>query len=76
MSRPVDDQVMEPGAGAAEGAEPHDIDKGASGRVLPTSRAGLIYGTITVGAILGAESAGKESYPRTIEGIVVAIVMI
>ncbi len=41
----------------------------------PSSRFGLIYGTITVGAILGAENAGRDGYAETIEGLIVAILL-
>jgi hypothetical protein len=41
----------------------------------PSSRFGLIYGTITVGAILGAENAGRDGYRETIEGLIVAILL-
>ncbi len=41
----------------------------------PSSRFGLIYGTITVGAILGAENAGRDGYLETVEGLVVAILL-
>lgn len=36
---------------------------------------GLAYGTITVGGVLAAESAARESYASTLEGAVVALVL-
>ena len=41
---------------------------------MPTSVAGLIYGTISVAALLAAESARSETYPKTVGAV--AIIMI
>jgi hypothetical protein len=41
---------------------------------MPTSIAGLIYGTISVAALLAAESARSETYPKTVGAV--AIIMI
>lgn len=42
---------------------------------MPTNPAGLVYGTIAVGALLAAESAKSETYPRTIAGVAVALLL-
>jgi hypothetical protein len=34
---------------------------------------GLIYGTITVGALLAAESAQSETYPETVGAVLIAL---
>jgi hypothetical protein len=36
---------------------------------------GAVYGTILVGALLAAESSGRETYGETIGGVAVAIVL-
>ena len=36
---------------------------------MPTSLAGLIYGTISVAALLAAESARSETYPKTVGAV-------
>jgi hypothetical protein len=37
--------------------------------------AGLIYGTITVAAIVAAESARQETYPKTLAAMAVALIL-
>jgi VIT1/CCC1 family predicted Fe2+/Mn2+ transporter len=37
--------------------------------------AGAIYGTITFGALLAAETSRRETYPRTIVALVLALVL-
>jgi hypothetical protein len=34
-----------------------------------------VYGLITVGALLSAESAKRQTYPETVEGVAIAIVI-
>lgn len=36
---------------------------------------GLVYGVIAIGALLSAESAARETYRDTIEGVVIALFM-
>jgi hypothetical protein len=36
---------------------------------MPTSMAGLTYGTISVAALLAAESARTETYPKTVGAV-------
>jgi len=36
---------------------------------------GLVYGTITVGALLAAESAQRETYGETVAAVVIALVL-
>jgi hypothetical protein len=40
---------------------------------MPSNPAGLIYGTISVAALLAAESARQENYPRTVGAVVITI---
>jgi hypothetical protein len=42
---------------------------------MPTNPAGLIYGTITVAALLAAESARQETYPRTVGAVVITLLL-
>jgi hypothetical protein len=42
---------------------------------MPTDPAGLVYGTIAVGALLAAESARQETYLRTIAAVVVTMLL-
>lgn len=42
---------------------------------MPANPAGLVYGTIAVGALLAAESARRETYPRTIGAVVLTLVL-
>jgi len=35
----------------------------------------LVYGVIAVGAMLAAESAGRETYPKTVAAVVVTLVL-
>jgi hypothetical protein len=40
---------------------------------MPDNAAGLVYGTILVATLLSAESALRETYPKTILGVLVAL---
>jgi hypothetical protein len=42
---------------------------------MPANPAGAVYGTITVGALLAAESAQRETYPRTLGAVVIALLL-
>ncbi len=42
---------------------------------MPTNPARLVYGTITVGALLAGESASTETYPETVASVVIALVV-
>ena len=42
---------------------------------MPASLAGLIYGTISVAALLAAESARLETYPKTVGAVGVMMVL-
>lgn len=42
---------------------------------MPANPAGLIYGTISVAALLAAESARQETYPRTVGAVVITILL-
>lgn len=42
---------------------------------MPTSLAGLIYGTISVAALLAAESAKRETYPKTVGAVAIMMVL-
>ena len=42
---------------------------------MPTNPAGLVYGTIAVGALLAAESARQETYTRTIIAVAIALIL-
>lgn len=50
---------------------------GAGNRItaMPTNPAGLIYGTITVAALLAAESARQETYAKTVAAVGVTLVL-
>lgn len=43
--------------------------------MLQTPAAGLVYGTIVVGALLDAESAIHETYPQAVLAVVIAVVL-
>jgi hypothetical protein len=40
---------------------------------MPDNTAGLVYGTILVATLLSAESAVRETYPKTVVGVLVAL---
>ncbi|HEX4009672.1 MAG TPA: hypothetical protein VHX62_06675 [Solirubrobacteraceae bacterium] len=40
---------------------------------MPDNAAGLVYGTILVATLLSAESAIRETYPKTVVGVLVAL---
>jgi hypothetical protein len=40
---------------------------------MPDNAAGLVYGTILVATLLSAESALRETYPKTVLGVLVAL---
>ncbi len=40
---------------------------------MPDNAAGLVYGTILVATLLSAESATRETYPKTVVGVLVAL---
>ena len=40
---------------------------------MPDNAAGLVYGTILVATLLSAESAVRETYPKTVAGVLVAL---
>jgi hypothetical protein len=40
---------------------------------MPENAAGLVYGTILVATLLSAESAVKETYVKTIAGVLIAL---
>lgn len=42
---------------------------------MPTNPAGLIYGTIAVAALLAAENARQETYPRTVGAVAVTLLL-
>ncbi|MGB9184705.1 MAG: hypothetical protein WCB67_11615 [Solirubrobacteraceae bacterium] len=42
---------------------------------MPANPAGLIYGTISVAALLAAESARQETYVRTVGAVVITILL-
>lgn len=42
---------------------------------MPTNPAGLVYGTIAVGALLAAESAQHETYTRTVIAVAIALAL-
>lgn len=42
---------------------------------MPTSLAGLLYGTISVAALLAAESARTETYPKTVGAVGVMMIL-
>jgi hypothetical protein len=42
---------------------------------MPTDPAGLVYGTIAVGALLAAESARQETYAKTIAAVIVTMLL-
>jgi hypothetical protein len=42
---------------------------------MPANPAGLIYGTISVAALLAAESARQETYPRTVGAVAITILL-
>jgi hypothetical protein len=41
---------------------------------MPDNAAGLVYGTILVATLLSAESAVRETYAKTVVGVLVALV--
>ncbi len=42
---------------------------------MPNNPAGLIYGTIAVAALLAAESARQETYPRTAGAVAITLLL-
>jgi hypothetical protein len=42
---------------------------------MPANPAGAVYGTITVGAVLAAESAQRETYARTLGAVVITMLL-
>jgi hypothetical protein len=42
---------------------------------MPANPAGLIYGTISVAALLAAESARQETYPRTVGAVLITLML-
>jgi hypothetical protein len=42
---------------------------------MPTNPAGLVYGTIAVGALLAAESAQNETYTKTVIAVAIALAL-
>jgi hypothetical protein len=42
---------------------------------VPTNPAGLIYGTITVAALLAAETARRETYARTVAAVALTLIV-
>jgi hypothetical protein len=42
---------------------------------MPTSLAGLLYGTISVAALLAAESARLETYPKTVGAVGITMIL-
>jgi hypothetical protein len=40
---------------------------------MPDNAAGLVYGTILVATLLSAESAVRETYPKTVVGVLIAL---
>ncbi len=42
--------------------------------MLPNT-GGVLYGTITVGSLLGAESATRETYGRTVGAVAIALLL-
>ena len=42
---------------------------------MPASLAGLIYGTISVAALLAAESARTETYPKTVTSVGILMIL-
>ncbi len=42
---------------------------------MPANPAGLIYGTISVAALLAAESARQETYPRTVGAVAITLLL-
>jgi hypothetical protein len=42
---------------------------------MGSNPAGLVYGTITVGALLAAESAQRETYLETVAAVLIALVL-
>jgi hypothetical protein len=43
--------------------------------MMLSNAGGLVYGTITVGALLAAESAKRETYPETVGAVLVALAL-
>jgi hypothetical protein len=42
---------------------------------MPFNVGGLVYGTITVAALLAAESAQRETYPETVGAVLIALAL-
>jgi hypothetical protein len=42
---------------------------------MPSNPGGIVYGTILIATLLAAESARSETYPRTIAGVVLALIV-
>jgi hypothetical protein len=43
---------------------------------MPSNVGGLVYGTITVAALLAAERAQRETYPETVGAVLIAIALL
>ena len=42
---------------------------------MPENPAGLVYGTVTVAALLAAESARRETYASTVASVVITLIL-
>ena len=72
MSSAHDDRADTPGAATRA----RRLAIGTLDRLLPGENpAGAVYGTITVGALLAAESSLRDTYPETIGAVVVALLV-
>jgi hypothetical protein len=60
--------------GDREPADPRRLSARIRERLIPGRDAeGIVYGTITMGALLAAEQARSETYPKTIIGVALAL---
>jgi hypothetical protein len=57
------------GYGDSPSARANGVRQQTQNKAMPTSLAGLIYGTISVAALLAAESARSETYPKTVGAV-------
>lgn len=58
----------------SSGALLPDESSGALSGTVPDNSAGLVYGTILVATLLSAESAIRETYVKTVVGVLIALI--
>jgi hypothetical protein len=72
----ADSQEQRAGASRPGGSRQERIRERALGWIVPEDNpAGAVYGIITIGALLAAESGLRETYPQTVGSAAIAVVL-